>query len=60
MEREDEGSREVETGCRGGQGTPRAVVPSGRQCVIYSVKFHLLLAVMVRGTTSIARTRDEY
>jgi hypothetical protein len=27
MEREDEGSRAVETGCRGGQGSPGAVVP---------------------------------
>jgi hypothetical protein len=31
MEREDEGERAVETGCRGGQGSPSAVVPSGRQ-----------------------------
>jgi hypothetical protein len=37
MEREDEGQRTVETGCRGGQGSPRAVVPSGR---------HLLLSIM--------------
>jgi hypothetical protein len=31
MEREDEGWRAVETGCRGGQGSPKAVAPSGRQ-----------------------------
>jgi hypothetical protein len=34
MEREDEGSRAVETGCRGDQGSPRALVPSGRQAVL--------------------------
>jgi hypothetical protein len=28
MEREDEEYRTVETGCQGGQGSPRAVVPS--------------------------------
>jgi hypothetical protein len=31
MEREDEGQRAVETGCRGGQGSARAV--AGRQFV---------------------------
>jgi hypothetical protein len=30
MEREDEVKKAVETGCRGGQGSPKAVVPSGR------------------------------
>jgi hypothetical protein len=34
MEREDEGKRAVETGCRGGQGSPRAVVPSVRHLTI--------------------------
>jgi hypothetical protein len=31
MEREDEGKRAVETGCRGGQGSSRAVASTGRQ-----------------------------
>jgi hypothetical protein len=31
MEREDEGQKAVETGCRGGQGSPRAVAPTGRR-----------------------------
>jgi hypothetical protein len=30
MDSEDEEQRAVETGCRGGQGSPRAVAPSGR------------------------------
>jgi hypothetical protein len=29
MDREDERQRAMETGCWGGQGTPRAVVPRG-------------------------------
>jgi hypothetical protein len=29
MDKEDE-QRAVETGCKGGQGSPRAVAPSGR------------------------------
>jgi hypothetical protein len=33
MEREDEGKTAVKTGSRGGQGSPRTVVPSGRQAV---------------------------
>jgi hypothetical protein len=31
MEREYEGLRAVETGCRGGQGSLRPVVPNGRK-----------------------------
>jgi hypothetical protein len=31
MERDDEGQRAVETGCRGGQGSLRAVAPSGEE-----------------------------
>jgi hypothetical protein len=31
MEREYEGEKAVEIGCRGGQGSPRAVAPTGWQ-----------------------------
>jgi hypothetical protein len=30
MEREDEGYKAVQAGCIGGQGSPRAVPPTGR------------------------------
>jgi hypothetical protein len=45
MERDEEW-RAVETGCRGGQGSPRAVVPSGRQAGTSFAgleKYHILV-----------------
>jgi hypothetical protein len=34
MEKEDEGSKVAQTGCRGGQGSPRAVAPTGRKACV--------------------------
>jgi hypothetical protein len=42
----------VETGCGGGQGSPRAVVPSGRQAIIVEACLPCrFIATVAAGTT---------
>jgi hypothetical protein len=55
MEREDEGWRAEEIGCRGDQGSPRAVVPTGRQLVnklIVSIIIIFLQLLVTQSTNS--------
>jgi hypothetical protein len=43
MERDDEEQRTVETGCEGGQGSPRAVVPRKKKITMRTVEIQVPL-----------------
>jgi hypothetical protein len=62
VEREDEGQRAVETSCRGGQGSTRAVAPIGRQARLLGESYGLLLAMknipFITALSCYAKLRD--
>jgi hypothetical protein len=43
----------VETGCRGGQGSPRAVAPNGRKEGIYAIFTYCFVALKITNIVTI-------